>query len=120
MAATDEKRRRGGQPGNQNARTHGFYARAKLSAERLRLLTEAREHGSVADDIALMRTEIARLIADSGGDYDRGELAALARALISAESLHYKLTGGADRDRLLAALDSVLADVTGAIEEAHA
>lgn len=111
-------RARGGQPGNTNAVTHGFYSRAKLSADRLRLLAEAREHGSIADDIALMRTEIARLIRDSGGDYDRRQLAALAKAVAQGEALALKLSTGDDNQQaILDAVDDVLLDVTAQLDE---
>jgi hypothetical protein len=54
------KRRRGGQPGNHNARKHGCYSKI-LSAEEQRLLTVASFPGINAE-IALLRSRIRSLV----------------------------------------------------------
>ena len=56
-----EKRQRGGQKGNQNARTHGFYS-ASLSPEEINSIWTliSREH--VAPDTAILRVKIMSLL----------------------------------------------------------
>jgi len=56
-------RRRGAQPGNQNARTHGLYARA-LSDHQAEQLARAREADPTNPDeeIALLRARLATLL----------------------------------------------------------
>jgi hypothetical protein len=110
--APAEPRKRGGQAGNTNALTHGFYRKAKLTAHALSLIALAREHGNIADDIDLLRVEIARLI--ESGDYDPRALAALAKVLITAELARHRITGGDDKRDMMSALDAVLADVNRA------
>lgn len=56
-----EKRTRGGQPRNQNARTHGFYSRVLDDAEQIDLELAAGVSG-IDDEIALMRVKIMRLV----------------------------------------------------------
>lgn len=108
-AAPDPPRRaRGGQPGNTNALRHGFYARARLTARTTQLLGEAREHGSLQDDIDLLRVEIARMF--ESGDVDPRNLAALSKALTAAIALDARL-GASERSELDSAVDNVLADV---------
>jgi hypothetical protein len=62
-AAAAEAPRKGGAPkGNQNARTHGFYARELDEAEKLEYLF-ATEVDGLDSEIALLRTKIKSLIA---------------------------------------------------------
>jgi hypothetical protein len=51
------KRKRGGQPGNQNARTHGYYSRTMLPAELADLPRSSRVPGLDAE-IALLRCRL--------------------------------------------------------------
>jgi hypothetical protein len=56
--ATTPKRKRGGQPRNHNARTHGFYERTFTNLEVQDLDTL---QVSIADEIALLRVATRRL-----------------------------------------------------------
>ena len=51
----------GGSPGNQNARTHGFYARQFSGRELADLVTMA-DDGDLADEIATSRVVLRRLL----------------------------------------------------------
>ena len=55
------ERRRGGQPGNQNARKHGFYSRVLDEAERLDFELASGVEG-IDDEIALLRVKIKSLL----------------------------------------------------------
>ena len=55
------KRIRGGQPGNQNARKHGFYSKALGEAQKLEFRQAARVKGLDAE-IALLRVKIKALL----------------------------------------------------------
>jgi hypothetical protein len=57
---SDDKKR-GGQPGNQNARTHGFYSRT-LTPEQQETLEAAADLRNLDDEIALMRFKISSII----------------------------------------------------------
>lgn len=58
---TPEKpRRRGGQPGNRNAVTHGFYARP-LPADREEAMSQADEVEGLDEEIAFLRYKLRRL-----------------------------------------------------------
>lgn len=114
--APPPRRRRGAQPGNTNALKHGFYGRARLTAHTLELLEQAREHGALADDVALLRVEMARLV--SSGDYDPRALAALARAIAAHEAAIARL-GAPERNQLTNAVENVLADVLALKEDRH-
>jgi hypothetical protein len=56
--------RRGGQPGNQNARKHGFYARKLTGAEKY-ALRRAADIDGLDQEIALMRVKIQSSINSS-------------------------------------------------------
>lgn len=110
MSGTDRGQApRGAQPGNSNALKHGFYRRARLAAETVRLIDASREEGNSQDLVDLLRVETFRLVAVR--DYDPVALAALARALVYAELAHHKIRGGDDKRAVFSALDEVLADV---------
>ena len=55
------KRKMGGQPGNQNARKHGFYSKVLDEAERLDLELATGVEG-IDDEIALLRVKIKSLL----------------------------------------------------------
>lgn len=55
------KGKRGGQPGNQNARKHGFYSRVLDEAERLDFELATGVEG-IDDEIALLRVKIKSLL----------------------------------------------------------
>ena len=58
---TEAKRRRGGQPDNQNARKHGFYSKVLDEAERLDFELASGVEG-IDDEIALLRVKIKSLL----------------------------------------------------------
>ena len=62
-AIREGHRHRGGQPGNQNARKHGFYSKAILP-EQQALLEEAAELKTLNSELALMRVKLASIVAD--------------------------------------------------------
>ena len=55
------KRKRGGQPGNQNARTHGFYSKELDETEKVEYLLAVKVVG-LDSEIALLRVKIQSLI----------------------------------------------------------
>ena len=57
------KRSRGAQPGNQNARTHGFYS-AKLDEMEQHDFLEAVLYDGIDDEIALLRVKLKSVIAN--------------------------------------------------------
>lgn len=57
------KKQRGGQPGNQNARKHGFYSRAVDAAEALQLEDAAAVEG-LDEEIAILRVRLRRLLGE--------------------------------------------------------
>ena len=54
-------RKRGGQPGNQNARTHGFYSRV-LTSQQQQQLEEARPLLDLDEEIALLRLKVRSIL----------------------------------------------------------
>lgn len=54
-------RQRGGQPGNQNARKHGFYAEHMNARER-RLFESASELGGTSQETILLRCKLAEML----------------------------------------------------------
>ena len=57
------KKKHGGQPGNQNARKHGFYSRY-LSPEQAKQLEEAGGFRDLRPEIALLRVKLNDLLED--------------------------------------------------------
>ena len=57
------KRKRGGQPGNQNARKHGFYSK-HFTLEQLNQLEDANDLKDLGPEIALMRIKLNTLLDD--------------------------------------------------------
>ena len=85
------KRPRGGQPGNKNARTHGFYSRVLDEAEQRDLLDAAEIEG-IDDEIALLRVKIAALIEHDPNNLELLVVAAntLARMVKTRYGLNHK------------------------------
>ena len=59
---TPAVRKRGGQPGNQNARKHGFYART-LTPEQTEAQDDAKIMADLEEKTAVMRVKLADLLA---------------------------------------------------------
>jgi len=104
-----EPRKRGGQPGNQNAFRHGYYGRAlnRLSRERL---SEARalDATDLAEEIALLRERLYALLEANPEHFDL--LVKVAGQLTRSVATHFAMRGGA-ADRLFDATDSILEDM---------
>jgi hypothetical protein len=83
------KRKPGGQPGNQNARTHGFYSRRRLSAEEHHALEAAAGVSGLDYEIALLRAKILSILAN---DPDNMSVLCLAlSALVQAVKARHQL-----------------------------
>lgn len=115
-ATPTQSRQRGAQPGNTNARTHGFYARLELT-DKQRQLLDATDDVTSGDVVDMLRVELFRLI--EVRDYDPRALAALARALWDGERTRHRITNADDKNAVRDALTAVLADVERAREARH-
>ena len=60
----------GGQPGNQNARKHGFYSKS-LTPEQQETIVEARKADILTEEIAFMRVKVQALVDDPNHDTDQ-------------------------------------------------
>ena len=60
----------GGQPGNQNARKHGFYSKS-LTPEQQEAIVEARKADILTEEIAFMRVKVQALVDDPNHDTDQ-------------------------------------------------
>jgi hypothetical protein len=98
-------RKRGGQPGNQNARKHGFYSAAMRPGEVADL--DALEAEGLLDEIALVRVGIRRLFEVAGDSKAPGELASALEVIGSAS---VKLAGLLRTQRMIAGGQSSLSD----------
>jgi len=58
-----EKRKRGGQPGNQNARKHGFYSK-HFTPDQVKQLEDADDLRDLGPEIALLRVRLNSLLDD--------------------------------------------------------
>ena len=63
------RRKSGGQPGNQNARKHGFYSRF-LTPEQRDLYRAAKYDPSLNPEITIMRLIVRDIMADPDADQD--------------------------------------------------
>jgi hypothetical protein len=62
------KRKRGGQPGNQNARKRGFYSR-RLTPDQLSELAEIVNTERLDPEIATLRVKLVSILQDDPPDY---------------------------------------------------
>ena len=88
-APTPPHRRRGGQPGNQNAREHGFYAKA-LTLEEQETLQQALDLNDLVPEIALMRVKLMQLV--SYPDTSTEFLTKAARILTCMVDVQHRVT----------------------------
>jgi hypothetical protein len=102
-----KKRKGGAQPGNQNARTHGFYSKA-LTPEQREALRSAAGLDGLDQEIAILRMKIASILVHDPHNYNVLILAltSLARLLQTKHQLSKY-----DSPRLSAALQKVLKDI---------
>ena len=84
-------RDRGGQPGNQNARTHGFYADSLTSREQEHLV-QAAELKGLHSEIALLRVKLLALI--SSGRASPELLLQVSRTLTRMVDVQNRITYG--------------------------
>jgi hypothetical protein len=88
--ATRIKRKPGGQPGNQNARIHGFYSKV-LDEDERRDYEEARTYRA-GEEIALMRAKIAGIMRHAP---DNHKVLVLAMGMLCRLlTTHYHITKG--------------------------
>jgi uncharacterized protein YjcR len=87
---THNKRNRGGQTGNQNARKHGFYSTTLSPAETSRVLTITRVE-RVDPPVALIRVKLQSSL--ERNPHNRRVLAEAARLLTKWYSAQYRLDG---------------------------
>ena len=102
-----EKRKIGGQPGNQNARKHGFYSKVLDEAEQLDLERATGVEG-IDDEIALLRVKIKSLL-----EHDPENIKLIMQATSALAGLvktSYKMTKE-QRKGLKEAIGNVLRDV---------
>jgi hypothetical protein len=101
------KRKQGGQPGNQNARIHGFYSKT-LDAEERADYEEARNIQGLDEEIALMRAKIKSVLRHAPDNHKvlMLAMATLCRVLMT----HYHITKG-DKKGFKEGLSQVLRDV---------
>jgi hypothetical protein len=86
IAAKPPKRRRGGQQGNHNARTHGFYS-ASLTPDEIGSIWTLITRDHVAPDTAIMRVKIMSLLHQAPAD--RRVLRAVVRIIMQWSSSKY-------------------------------
>ena len=63
------KRKRGAQPGNQNARKHGFYSKV-LTPEQQGVLSLASKVPGLDREVAILRVKIASILNNDPGNVD--------------------------------------------------
>jgi hypothetical protein len=104
-----QKRHRGGQPGNRNAVKHGFYSSSFNKQERFDFNAAAGMEG-ITEEIALLRFEIKKAI--SGGDIDH--LLPLSRAVYALEKLvrtHHRIFVAAKQNVLETGIRNVFNEI---------
>ena len=101
------KRRRGGQPGNQNARTHGFYSTVLNKAER-RIYNATDGNEGLEAEIKLLRTKIKSLV-----DTQPDNVKLISQALFTLAKLVGTRhgTGGDEMDTRTEATLNILRDI---------
>ena len=82
------KRKRGGQQGNQNARTHGFYSGA-LNISEINALWDYVNRNGIAPEIAVLNVKLRSLLQSAPGN--RRALGKAVRLLTAYYSAKYRL-----------------------------
>ncbi|MDO8579154.1 MAG: hypothetical protein Q7R50_08285 [Dehalococcoidales bacterium] len=91
------RRQRGGQPGNQNARTHGFYSKSATPEEQQKMSIAAEMEG-LDEEIALLRAKISAATEDpSQSNFLLFAISLLSRLLRTREKLGYQKSKGLDQ-----------------------
>ncbi len=102
------KRKPGGQPGNQNARKHGFYSTALTPAQQV-MLAPAKELSGLDEEIAVARLKLKPIIINAPQNYNvtTEALATLARLVGEKRRLSKN-----NSRRFFNALEIVLGDIS--------
>ena len=104
---TEEVKKSGGQPGNQNARKHGFYSNVLSESQRDDMLLAIEAEG-IDEEIALLRVKIKSLVATAPENVPllARSIESLSRLLASKMNIDKK-----DKPRLADAVTNVLKDI---------
>lgn len=85
-----QKRKSGGQPGNQNALKHGFYSTSLTAAER-KMLRKAKRVTGLQNEIDFMRVKIWSMGANP--QVTLSHLSAAAHAIARLATVDHRITG---------------------------
>jgi hypothetical protein len=101
------KLKRGGQPGNQNARKHGFYSPVMDKDQKRRLKQAALVKG-LDEEISLLRVQIQSVV-----EHQPGNTRLILQAVLSlARLLRTRNTLGGDKNEELAqAIKTIIRDI---------
>ncbi|MBM4389310.1 MAG: hypothetical protein FJ088_16365 [Deltaproteobacteria bacterium] len=102
-----QKRTRGGQPGNQNARTHGFYSKT-LTPEQQEALQDAAVVDGIDQEIAVLRVKIASILENAPQNID---VLILAMSLLARLLQTKQLIDKKDQHKLGEAFQNVLRNI---------
>jgi len=89
LAAVSPKRKRGGQPGNHNARVHGCYSRA-LSPAEISEFWQIASQGNAAPELVVLRLKLQYLIRHEPGN--RRAFDTIGRLIIKWYRAQYRLS----------------------------
>jgi hypothetical protein len=103
------KRKRGGQPGNQNARIHGFYS-SFLTVDEIAQFCKIANTERVSMDIALLRIKIQCFVRNAPGN--RRVLNEVIRLMARRFTAEYHLSR-AERSQMKATVAAVLEQASG-------
>ena len=104
---SEETKRRGAPPGNQNARTHGFYSKVLDEKEQLDF-AQATEVEGLDAEIALLRVKIKSLVARDPENLKL--ISQVTNALSRLVITKYNI-GKTDKQGLKEAMHNVLKDI---------
>jgi hypothetical protein len=104
-----EKRKRGGQPGNQNGRTHGFYS-SFLTPDEINRFCKITNTERVSQDIALLRIKLQCFVNKAPGN--RRVLNEAIRLMVRRFTAQYHLSR-AERSQMKAVVKTVLEKASG-------
>ena len=115
QATRKAKRKRGAQPGNQNAFKHGFYSRQFQALEAADL--DAAFETGLANEIAMLRVATRRFfeLSDQATDIEEAgrvlSLLAMASSKLAAITRIQHMIGGSQQDTILQALQEAIQEV---------
>ena len=107
---TEIKRHRGGQPGNINARKHGYYSDAFVAVNKANL-TQARQVFGLDEEIVLMRATLKAVARQSPPNFRlMSEIAStLIRMVRVSEKLGFNRSEPLDEDQGSEDIDDIVA-----------